>query len=299
MTNVLVLGAQGMLGSMVTRVLSEQLELRVTGTSRSGGPAGSSLRGFDVRTDELGPLLDTGTYDWIINAIGVLGVHINERVSADVEKAVAINALFPHHLAAECARRGQRMIQIATDGVFSGTGGQYDETARHDATDVYGKTKSLGEVPSQQVIHLRCSIVGPELGAPSSLLGRVLASAPGTQLLGYAQHRWNGVTTLHFARLCAAIIEGMEAPALLHVVPANVVSKAELLELALSAFGRDDVVVNPVPGPGAPVDRTLATCDPESNRRLWHAAGYEQPPTIAEMLRELADHQALEAQTRP
>jgi hypothetical protein len=32
----------------------------------------------------------------------------------------------------------------------------------------------------------------------------------------------------------------------------------------------------------------LSTRDPKANQKLWRAAGYEQPPTIAEMLGELA-----------
>jgi hypothetical protein len=72
------------------------------------------------------------------------------------------------------------------------------------------------------------------------------------------------------------------------VVPADRVTKAELLELALAAFGRTDVSVRHAPGPGAPVDRTLGTRDPEANQRLWRAAGYTGPPTIRAMLGELA-----------
>ena len=36
-----------------------------------------------------------------------------------------------------------------------------------DALDVYGKTKSLGEIPDANVMHLRCSLIGPELGRNS------------------------------------------------------------------------------------------------------------------------------------
>ena len=213
---------------------------------------------------------------------------IDEHVGESIEAAIAVNALFPHRLAAEAAQRGQRVIQIATDGVYSGDRGPYDESAEHDPRDVYGKTKSLGEVPAENVWNLRCSIVGPELGTPRSLLGWVLSAAQNAELTGYDGHRWNGVTTLHFARLCAAIIGGAQVPNLQHVVPGDTVSKAELLELALNAFGRNDVTVKHVPGPGAPVDRTLSTRDPAANQRLWRAAGYDRPPTIETMLNELA-----------
>ncbi len=300
MASVLILGSNGMLGSMVTRFLSEHSEHEVTGTSRcSDRPASARSQRFDVRQDEVGELLDRDSYEWVINAIGVTSARIDPQASGSVENAIAVNALFPHRLAAECTLREQRVIQIATDGVFTGAAGPYDEQTLHDATDVYGKTKSLGEVPEGSVVHLRCSIVGPEPPPPTSLLGWVLNAPAGAQLRGYEQHRWNGVTTLQSAKLRAAVIGDAQVPALQHVVPADTVSKADLLELVLSAFARGDVAVDRLPGPGAPVNRILATRDPTANSRLWQAAGYGRPPTIAEMLVELAAYEASQPEALP
>ncbi|HEY2768939.1 MAG TPA: SDR family oxidoreductase [Solirubrobacteraceae bacterium] len=294
MTQVLVLGAHGMLGSMVARALAQDPALQVTATGRNDdapAPPGCEYRTFDASADPLGPVLDGGDYEWIMNAIGVIKPRIDERQAASIENAIAINALFPYRLAAESAHRGQRVIQIATDCVYSGSTGAYREPAPHDPVDVYGKSKSLGEVPADSMIHLRCSIIGPELGRSSSLLGWILSAAPGAQLNGFTDHFWNGVTTLHFAKLCAAVIAGTEVPARQHIVPGDSVSKAQLLEQVLSAYGRTDVTVNPGPAP-QPIDRTLASDDPDSSRRLWSAAGYDQPPTIAQMLDELAAYEA-------
>jgi dTDP-4-dehydrorhamnose reductase len=284
-----------MLGSMVSRVLATDPKLDVTATVRREGTTRNS---FDARRDPVEPLLDSDDFEWIVNAIGVVKLHIDERDAGSIENALAVNALFPYRLAAESAKRGQRVIQIATDGVFAGTAAPYDESAAHDAHDVYGKTKSLGEVPAANVVHLRCSIVGPERPPAASLLGWILAAAAGDELTGYTAQRWNGITTLHFARLCAALIAGVEVPALQHVVPADSMTKAEFLEIALAAFGRDGVQVRRVPGPGA-ADRTLRTSNPEVNRRLWAAAGHGHPPTIREMLADLAELVADSAHAAP
>lgn len=294
MTKVLVLGAGGMLGGMVTRVLGERADLEVTATGRTAEPAADATgphRRFDVLRDALEPLLDDARCEWIVNAIGVIKPRIDERDRASIENAILVNAVFPHRLAAAAAERGQRIIQIATDGVFSGPRGPYDEATPHDPRDVYGKTKSLGEVADSRVYNLRCSIIGPEGSPPRSLLGWALSAPPNAELRGYTGQRWNGVTTMHFAKLCGAIIAGAQTPTAQHVVPADSVSKAELLKLALAAFGRSDVTVRPEPGP-EPTDRTLSTRDPLANERVWRAAGHDQPPTIREMLEELAAYEA-------
>ncbi len=285
MTRVLVLGADGMLGSMVARVLAGQTQIDVVATTRHGD---RTRLAFEVGRSSVADLLASTDCEWVVNAIGVLDRRIDEDDPESVAGAIEVNAHFPHVLAA--ALRGQRVINVATDGVFSGRHPPYDEDSPHDADGVYARSKSLGEVRFPQVVNLRCSIIGPERPPPTSLLGWALSQPPGVTIAGYADHRWNGLTSFHFAKLCAALIAGPpeEMPATLHVVPGDSVSKADLLRLALDAFGRSDVTVVLQPG-SRPVDRTLRTVREDLNRRLWAAAGYPRPPRIADMIQELAD----------
>jgi dTDP-4-dehydrorhamnose reductase len=285
MKSVLVLGADGMLGSMIARVLSTKSTLRVVRCSRTGGPPDFQ---FDASRDTIEELLAATRTEWIVNAIGILDRHIDENDPDSVAAAIHVNATFPNRLAA-AASRHSRVIHFTTDGVYSGRDAPYDEKAPHDAVGVYARSKSLGEPRSPNCVNLRCSIIGPESLPASSLLGRILSQPPGTVLTGYTNHRWNGVTTLHLARLCAAVIQGnhIHLPSVLHVVPGDVVSKAELISLCLLAFGRNDLTVDGQPAP-IPANRTLRTVHPEINRRLWAAAGHAAPPTIDEMVRELA-----------
>ena len=286
MTGVLILGSSGMLGSMLVRVLGMNPSLHVNHTSRDPDDRGGLP--FDVIDDSIDEVLGRGNWDWVINAIGATKPRIDDRDPKSVALATELNAKFPHRLAA-AARPGQRIIAISTDGVFSGTAGPYDEAAIPDAHDLYGRSKAKGELTDRGVVQLRCSIIGPETHGPSSLLEWALSQPRGAQISGYTNQRWNGITTWHFAKLCEGLIVGDvgELPSPLHVVPANTVSKAELLRLSLRAFGRTDVKVSPVPADEG-VDRTLTTCHPETNMRLWSAAGYSQPPTIDKMIEELA-----------
>jgi dTDP-4-dehydrorhamnose reductase len=285
MIRVLVLGANGMLGSMVSRILHSTRELEVVASTRHGD---DGTLGFDAAQDSIAELLEVARCSWIVNAIGILDSRIDENDPASIATAIDVNANFPNRLAV-AAGRVQRVIHIGTDGVFSGQNAPYDERAPRDAEGVYARTKTLGEVHSPNVVTLRCSIIGGEDPPARSLLGWALTQPPGATISGYSNHRWNGVTSLHFARLCAAAIfaDIPDIPSVIHIVPGDSVTKAELLDLGLTAFGRNDVTVVEEPAPVA-VDRTLSTLYPGVNRRLWAAAGYPIPPTIAEMVSELA-----------
>lgn len=297
MPHVLVLGASGMLGSMVTDVLSRVPGLSVTATVRDAalGAAGQArlpsvdwqvfdAASWDPRDAPL-PGLRRGS--WVVNCIGVTKPLIRDDRPAEVERALRINSLLPFALAGAIHSAGGWMIQIATDCVFSGKRGAYTETDAHDPLDVYGKTKSLGEPHLPGVHHLRCSIIGPEPKDHKFLLEWFVHQPKGASVQGYRNHRWNGVTTLHYARVCLGVItSGLTLPPLHHLVPSGMATKAEMLHAFSEVYGRPDIAIRDVDAKDV-IDRTLATTDPATNATLWAQAGYATPPTVLEMIREL------------
>lgn len=251
----ILLGSHGMLGSMFVR----EFKLPFKGYNHAQ---------FDAELPDYNLLKTNG---WIINCIGVIKPYCD-----DVQRAITVNGLFPHLLPA-------KTIQIATDCVFSGKKGNYTETDPHDALDVYGKTKSMGE--ASHIKNLRCSIIGPEIKNHISLLDWTLKQ---NTLNGYTNHVWNGITTYHFVKIVeGAIKDKIPLPTLQHIVPADRVTKAELLRL-ICKYYKHEVPITDMKAPEA-IDRTLATNDPELNERLWNAAGYKNPPTIEQMIKELSN----------
>src|ERR1051326_3965083 len=256
MHKVLITGGSGMLGSMIVDYLSRNREFHVTATVRDASFRTGAGAAFEkvhweelnverANSDQLRRLADR--QQWIINAIGITKPLINERSWTDIERAVKVNVAFPFELARAAELSGARVLQIATDCTYSGTRGQYSESATHDPLDVYGKTKSLGEVRHPRVHHLRCSIIGPEPRDGRFLVSWLLAQPRNAQVKGYVNHLWNGVTTLQFAQICAAIIrENMMLPQLQHVVPRDAVSKAELLGIIARVYGRNDIEIGSV-----------------------------------------------------
>ena len=174
--------------------------------------------------------------------------------------------------------------------MFSGRNAPYDEAAPHDAVGVYARSKSLGEPRSPNCVTLRCSIIGPEKAPAKSLLGMILSQPPGAVITGHTNHHWNGVTTLHLARLCAAVIQDHAGsfPPVQHVVPGDAVSKAELIGLCIQAFGRNDLILSSRSRRPSRWTGHFGQCTQRSIERLWAAAGHAVPPTIGEMVKELA-----------
>lgn len=291
-SRVFILGGTGMLGSAVLSVLSDK-GLSVTATTRNLDIVAPQLRKlflpFDALSEDPSSLLsDLGEGDYVVNCIGIIKHHLRDDVATDRRMAIAINSLLPYRVAELAEQQGFRVIQIATDCVYSGQGGSYNEDAQHDAVDVYGQSKSLGEVPSARFLNVRCSIIGPEQKNGDSLLEWVLSHPSGSSFTGYLDHFWNGVTTDAFARVVAGIAQGGSVlSGTFHLVPHDSVNKDELSRLILDAYGRTDVVVVPTTT-GAPVDRTLSTIHENVNRELWTAGGYDVPPSIESMVRTLA-----------
>lgn len=290
--NIAILGTSGMLGSMIVDVFQKtDHKIFITTRSHDLNPylPGVGYKFIDAENatiQELRHFLQS--IDWVINCIGIIKPYINDNNLQEVARAINVNTLFPNKLAQAIQGYKTKVIQIATDCVFSGKIGGYLETDLHDASDIYGKSKSLGEVTAVNFYNLRVSIIGPEKKTHKSLLDWVTTQPYHAELKGYTNHIWNGITTLHFAKICLGIINSdMNLKNLQHIVPKNVLSKYEMIEYFKLFFQRPDLKVIKFNTPQS-VDRTLKTNHIELNKTLWSAAGYNEIPTIEEMIQELS-----------
>jgi dTDP-4-dehydrorhamnose reductase len=294
---IVILGASGMLGSMILDYFARDPSIKLVATVRNDllvrqiqyEAPNVEWRIFDAEkcgTSDISDLLDDA--NWVINAIGIIKPYINDENASQIKRAIAVNSLFPHLLAFSAEQNNCRIVQIATDCVFSGNKGSYIETDKHDALDVYGKTKSLGEVYSKNVFNLRCSIIGPEMKTHSSLMDWLLHQPANSSVNGYTNHKWNGITTYHYARICLGIIKyEISLPHIQHVVPGDIISKFDLLQCFAQEFNRKDISITPMEAK-INVDRTLLTLNQKWNQEIWNAAGYNVPPTITRMIAELS-----------
>ena len=189
--------------------------------------------------------------DIVINCIGV----IKQLKNLSDSNLILINAIYPRVLADVCQYYNVHMIHPSTDCVFSGLRGLYSEEDAHDALDVYGKTKSLGEPKNATVI--RTSIIGEELKGKLSFIEWVKSNS-GKTVNGYTNHIWNGITCLEFAKLCEKlIINNSFWLGAKQVFTEEPIAKHKLVELVSEIYGLN-VTVTPIEVP-IKCDRSLIT----------------------------------------
>lgn len=289
MNRVLILGKDGMLGTMVSSYLTSLKDYEIYLTSRRDEDIDldDNIRKFDVSTDSLEGLVNDINPDFLINCIGVIKPEIEEDNKESVEKAIDINTYFPLDISQMAESKSFKYIQIGTDCVFSGEVGGYFEDSFQDANDIYGKTKIGGEAEHSEKYLLRGSIVGPERGEGKSLLNWFL-SQNSNKVNGFIDHMWNGITTLNFAKIVDGMIKNNNFNTYTqHVLPKDEVSKYELL-LYFKNYFNVDVVIEESNSSNS-VNRTLKTQNQDNNIKLWRDAGYESVPTIEENIKELSE----------
>jgi len=223
---IYVLGSTGMLGRYVNSYLQSTV-FDVTPVSRETLDA---TDGKEIIFSTLNSL-NIKTNDVLINCMGV----IKQRGDVTASSFILVNGVFPHILNEYCELRGAKLIHITTDCVFSGSKGSYMECATHDAADIYGKSKSVGEPTTATVV--RTSIIGEELENKKSLL-EWIKSSEGKEVSGYEDHWWNGITCLQFAKICETIItEELYWEGVRHIYSREIINKSELVTLISFIYG--------------------------------------------------------------
>jgi dTDP-4-dehydrorhamnose reductase len=282
---VLVLGGTGMLGHKLVQVLSSEYE--TWATLRRPFAGFEELGLFDrsrtidnlevTRPDALEHAIDAVRPDVVINCVGIIK-QLPE--ATDVIETLTVNSILPHRLARLSESGGFRLITISTDCVFKGTKGGYVESDETDATDVYGRSKALGEITGGNTLTLRTSIVGPEMNTHHSLLEWFLTNT-GETVNGYVNAIYSGFPTVVFADIIKDLIRDHQSLSGLYHVSSDAISKYDLLKLINEAY-QADVTIEPVGEPH--IDRSL-------DSRLFRTATGFTPKEWPEMVQLMAaDH---------
>lgn len=281
---ILILGATGMLGHKLLQGLSVGHD--VWGTVRGepgkaqlipgieqerlfGGVSATDPKSIHSALEQIRP-------DAVLNCIGIV-----KQIDAakDAVTSITINALLPHQLAEFCAQTGARLVHFSTDCVFSGRSGPYQETDQPDATDLYGRSKLLGEVERPGCITLRTSIVGRELRRGTGLVEWFL-SQRGKEVRGYRNALYTGLTTQCMADVVRMILEFHPGLSGVWQVAGEPIDKCSLLEMVNQIY---DLGIKIVPDETFHCDRRL------DGSRFRTVTGWRPPPWSAMLAAMHAD----------
>jgi dTDP-4-dehydrorhamnose reductase len=276
---ILVLGATGLLGNAVFRSMSKASGARVEGTIRHEAARGLFAPEHTARLivvenlenpQELARLFDSAGPDVVVNCVAA-----GRPAPADPMRSILVHSVLPRRLLHLCGRSGARLIQIGSDGVFSGMRGAYTEDDAPDANDIYGISKLLGEVDAPHAITLRTSIIGHELQSGSGLLEWFLSQQD--QCRCYTRAIFSGFPTIVLADLIRdVVIPRPDLHGVYHVAT-RAISKFDLLQLVARRYGK---AIQLIPDDRENPDRSLVAA------RFEKATGYVAPdwPTLVDRM---------------
>ncbi|MBA3335023.1 MAG: SDR family oxidoreductase [Acidobacteria bacterium] len=237
---ILVFGGGGMLGHKLVQKL--QVDFDVWTSFRDSYKKYENLKFFNPEKivnrvnvldfESIQKTIREVNPEILINAVGIIK---QLPSSKDVIKTLLTNSIFPHQLAEICAEENRYLINISTDCVFDGAKGNYKEEDISNASDLYGRSKSLGEVNNQRCLTIRTSIIGRELFTKNSLVEWFLSNEE-VRIKGFVNAIYSGFPTIILAEIISELLRHQDFLEGLYHVSSEPINKYELLKLLKKAF---------------------------------------------------------------
>jgi dTDP-4-dehydrorhamnose reductase len=189
--------------------------------------------------------------DVVVNCAAVSDV---AECDADRNRAWAVNARAVKRLAKRCKERRAHLVQVSTDFVFDGKRGPYDEQARPDPVNYYGRTKLAGENAPREVGLSDWTIVrtvllygtGRNLSRSNVVLWMIDRLSAG-ETIHVVTDQWRTPTYVEDLADGIARVVDRGATGIYHCSGREMVSVHELAETVADVFGFDDGLIDPVP----------------------------------------------------
>ena len=238
---ILILGANGMIGHKIYQYLDKKMYKIIIHT-RNPITAYSYSNFFSNHFDNvhfdlsnfymITSYLEKINPDIIINCAGITTRRGIDRSNFEFIK---LNTLLPNILSEWVKSNEKKLIHFSTDCVFNGQNGPYLDSDLPDANDLYGKTKSLGEVTNKYTLTIRSSMIGLELENKTELLEWLLTNN-NRDIEGYDNAFYSGVSTIQMAKYINLILEKFIDLAGVINISSLPISKYNLLNLLIKKF---------------------------------------------------------------
>lgn len=244
---------------------------------RLGSKVENRLHVIDDAKNFLGmkQLIEKIRPDYLINCIGIVK---QSHLAEDPYESIAINSFFPHQMEKYCSEYDCKLIHISTDCVFDGKNGNYKESDLSNATDLYGRSKFLGEVGYGSALTLRTSIIGHEITKQKHGLLEWFLSQRG-RVRGFTKAIFSGLTTKALTEVMLDTVIPQSLPADIYNVASDPISKYDLLKIFADAYG---IEIEIDPDERLDIDRSL------DGTKFTKLTGY-LAPSWPNLVKEMAE----------
>lgn len=239
---ILILGGNGMIGHKMYQTISKihkdtWVTLRKSLTSYSYSEIYTPEKVIDnidlINFQILSNQLNKVNPDIVINACGIT---IRRGIETLKSNSIILNSALPHFLNEWVTFNNKRLIHFSTDCVFTGAKGDYLDNDNKDAYDLYGSTKSMGEIiGSKYAITLRGSMIGSELENKTELFEWFLKQK-NKDIKGFNKVIYSGITTTKMAEIVLKLIDQYPNLSGVYNISSKPISKFELLKLWNNLF---------------------------------------------------------------
>ena len=242
---ILILGIDGMIGHKIAQSLAN--DFIIVGSTRKKinnqdiGIKKCNLVTHDFIKDNTLNLLDNIKPNIIINCVGVT---IRRGINTNKNNTELLNSKLPHKLNEWVEKNQKKLIHFSSDCVFSGEKGNYFDNSTPDADDIYGLSKSHGEVKSNNTLTIRCSIIGREIFNHTELF-EWLFSMKNKKIEGYKNVIYSGVTSTWMGKTINHIIKNKIELNGIYNISSIPISKYDLLVKLSDIFNLNvDILLN-------------------------------------------------------
>ena len=239
---ILILGGNGMIGHKMYQTISKihkdtWVTLRNSLSNYSYSDIYNSEKVIDnidlINFQIISNQLNKINPDIVINACGIT---IRRGIEILKSNSIILNSALPHFLNEWVTSNNKRLIHFSTDCVFTGAKGDYLDNDNKDAYDLYGSTKSMGEViDSKYAITLRGSMIGSELENKTELFEWFLKQK-NKEIKGFNKVIYSGITTTKMAEIVLQLIDQYPKLSGVYNISSKPISKFELLKLWNNLF---------------------------------------------------------------
>jgi dTDP-4-dehydrorhamnose reductase len=234
---VLILGSSGLLGSKISQILGSKFEVIGTHYSNAHNSVRNSIH-LDISSQDLfEEIVKKVSPQFVVNCVGLTSVDDCERLP---EKAMLLNALFPHRVAKASSKFKFRFLHVSTDHYGTTSSEVRNELMDPIPVNSYGYSKLTGERlvlnESPAALILRTNFFGVSASGNHSILDFAVNSLNGASpVYGYEDVWFSPLGVTQIGRFLEKALEG-DLAGVLNLTGTESITKLDFLRAVAVAL---------------------------------------------------------------